>query len=103
MYTNRMARRAASKSERRHGKFLGRLIGQERRQREWSASDLSRRSGVSVDAIRSLESGRVPTPSFLTIARLAESLGLDLDDLQARASGRDPIQEVHVDDVNTSV
>ena len=50
-----------------------------------SAPALARVSDVSVDTIRSLESGRVPRPSFLTIAQLADALGLSLDQLQADA------------------
>jgi hypothetical protein len=40
---------------------------------------------VAIDTVRSLEGGRVATPAFLTIARLAEALGLSLDELHARA------------------
>jgi len=40
---------------------------------------------VAIDTVRSLENGRVATPTFLTIARLADALGLSLDELHARA------------------
>jgi transcriptional regulator with XRE-family HTH domain len=36
-------------------------------------------SGVSVDALRKIESGRVPTPALFTVAALAAALGLSLD------------------------
>ena len=50
-----------------------------------SAPDLARESSVAIDTVRSLEGGRVATPAFLTIARLAEALGLSLDELHAHA------------------
>jgi hypothetical protein len=40
---------------------------------------------VAIDTVRSLEGGRVATPAFLTIARLAAALDLSLDDLHAQA------------------
>ena len=40
---------------------------------------------MAVDTVRSLENGRVATPGFLTIARLANALGLSLDELHAQA------------------
>ena len=40
---------------------------------------------MAIDTVRSLENGRVATPAFLTIARLADALGLSLDELHARA------------------
>jgi transcriptional regulator with XRE-family HTH domain len=35
--------------------------------------------GMSVETLRKIESGRVPTPAFFTIAALAGELGLPLD------------------------
>lgn len=98
MYSYHMSRRAVSQAERQHGAQLGRVIAEERDRHRWSAADLARQSGVSVDAIRSLESGRVPTPSFLTVARLSESLGLSLNELQAKISSPVRITEVRRDD-----
>jgi transcriptional regulator with XRE-family HTH domain len=51
-------------------------------------------SGVSVDALRKIESGRVPTPALFTVAALAAALGLSLDTLVRQAhrvtSGAEP-------------
>ena len=44
---------------------------------------------MAIDTVRSLESGRVATPAFLTVARLADALGLSLDELHARAQSDD--------------
>ena len=41
-------------------------------------------AGVPVETLRKIESGRVPTPAFATVAALAATLGLSLDDLAAR-------------------
>lgn len=41
-------------------------------------------SGVSVDALRKIESGRVPTPTLFTVAALATALDLSLDSLVAQ-------------------
>jgi transcriptional regulator with XRE-family HTH domain len=81
-----MGRRPLSDAERRHGERLGRILAEHREAARRSAADIARVSDVSLDAVRSVEMGRVPTPAFLTIARLADALGLSLDDLHARAS-----------------
>jgi transcriptional regulator with XRE-family HTH domain len=80
-----MARKRTSIEEREHGRQLGVLIAAERQERGRSAPDLARESSVAIDTVRSLERGRVATPGFLTIARLADALGLSLDELHARA------------------
>jgi transcriptional regulator with XRE-family HTH domain len=36
-------------------------------------------SGVPVETLRKIESGRVPTPAFFTVAALATALNLSLD------------------------
>ena len=40
-------------------------------------------SGVSLEALRKIETGRVPTPAFFTVAALGAVLGLSLDDIAA--------------------
>jgi transcriptional regulator with XRE-family HTH domain len=37
--------------------------------------------GMPVETLRKIESGRVPTPAFFTVAALAGELGLPLDAL----------------------
>lgn len=41
--------------------------------------------GVSAETLRKIETGRAPTPAFFTVAALATTLGLSLDEL-ARAA-----------------
>jgi transcriptional regulator with XRE-family HTH domain len=38
-------------------------------------------AGVSVETLRKIETGRIPTPAFFTVAAVADVLGLSLDDL----------------------
>ncbi|MCK8615004.1 helix-turn-helix transcriptional regulator [Gordonia sp. C13] len=38
-------------------------------------------AGISPETLRKIETGRMPTPAFATIAALARSLGTSLDDL----------------------
>ncbi|SNT14775.1 Helix-turn-helix [Rhodococcoides kyotonense] len=40
-------------------------------------------AGVSPETLRKIESGRVATPAFPTIAAIADVLGLSLDDVWA--------------------
>jgi transcriptional regulator with XRE-family HTH domain len=81
-----MSRRPITDAERRHGERVGRLLAERRQTAQRSAAEVARASDVSLDAVRSLEMGRVPTPAFLTVARLAGALGVSLDELHAQAS-----------------
>lgn len=37
-------------------------------------------AGISVETLRKIETGRIPTPAFFTVVALARVLGLSLDD-----------------------
>ena len=47
--------------------------------------DVAAAAGVSAETLRKIETGRAPTPAFFTVAALATTLGLSLDEL-ARAA-----------------
>ena len=81
-------RQRLTEADRRHGERVGEEIAKARAKTGRSAQAVAETASVSIDTLRSLETGRVPTPSFLTIARVAGALGLGLDDLHAKASGR---------------
>lgn len=81
-----MPRPPITDADRRHGERLGRLIGLARDGDGRSAQELAVAARLSVDTVRSLESGRVPTPSFVTVAKVAAALDLSLDRLNAEAS-----------------
>jgi ribosome-binding protein aMBF1 (putative translation factor) len=82
---NAMSRKPVSRADREHGRRLGQLIAAGRRERQQSAPDLALESRVAIDTVRSLENGRVATPTFLTIARLAGVLGMSLDEMHGLA------------------
>ena len=48
-----------------------------------SPADVAAASGVSQEALRKIETGRVPTPAFFTVAALAGALDVPLDRLLA--------------------
>ncbi len=71
------------------GRRLGALLRQGRGERTVLAVALD--AGVSPETLRKIESGRVATPAFPTIAAVAEVLGLSLDEVWAelrRTEGR---------------
>jgi transcriptional regulator with XRE-family HTH domain len=43
--------------------------------------EVARAAGISVETLRKVETGRIPTPAFFTVATLARVLGLSLDGL----------------------
>jgi transcriptional regulator with XRE-family HTH domain len=70
------------------GERLGMLLRQARGQR--SMSEVAAASGIPVETLRKIETGRIATPAFFTVAALATALGLPLEDIAARcAPGRD--------------
>lgn len=81
-----LMRRKLDRFEVAHGRHIGTALARARELAEVSAAEIATASTVSLDAIRSLENGRVPTPGFLTVARLADALSISLDDLHAQAS-----------------
>lgn len=74
-----MVRPSLTPAERERGRRLGTLLRQARGGR--SPAEVSAASGVSLEVLRKIESGRVPTPTFFTVAALAHALGLPLDGL----------------------
>ncbi|HYQ77388.1 helix-turn-helix transcriptional regulator [Cellulomonas sp.] len=59
------------------GRRLGALLRRARGERTVLAVALD--AGVSPETLRKIESGRVATPAFPTVAAVAEVLGLSLD------------------------
>lgn len=60
------------------GQRLGALLRGARGQR--SMLDVAVRAGVSPETLRKIETGRIATPSFATVAAVATEVGLSLDD-----------------------
>lgn len=76
-----MVRPPLTPEERARGERLGDLLRRARGPR--SLTEIATRSTVPVETLRKIESGRVPTPAFFTIAALATALDLSLDTLAA--------------------
>jgi DNA-binding XRE family transcriptional regulator len=61
----------------------GRQLGSMLRQARGPASlgHVALAAGISVETLRKIETGRIPTPAFFTVVALARVLDLSLDDL----------------------
>jgi transcriptional regulator with XRE-family HTH domain len=72
-----MVRPPLTPEERARGERLGDLLRRARGER--SMVEVAERAGIPVETLRKIESGRVPTPAFFTVAALATALELSLD------------------------
>jgi transcriptional regulator with XRE-family HTH domain len=61
------------------GERLGTLLREARGAR--SMAEIAAVSGVPAETLRKIETGRIATPAFFTVAALAAALGLPLEDL----------------------
>jgi transcriptional regulator with XRE-family HTH domain len=76
-----MVRPPLTPAERDRGRRLGALLREARGPRP--PAEVAAASGISPEVLRKIESGRVPTPAFFTVAALARALELPLDRLAA--------------------
>ena len=76
-----MVRPILSPTERERGRRLGATLREARGRR--SMVDVAAASGVPVETLRKIETGRIATPAFFTVAALAGALDLDLASLAA--------------------
>ena len=51
--------------------------------------DVAARAGIPVETLRKIETGRIATPAFFTVAALAGALGLGIDKLAAELTAVD--------------
>jgi transcriptional regulator with XRE-family HTH domain len=58
-----------------------------------SMAEIAAVSGVPAETLRKIETGRIATPAFFTVAALASALGLDLAEV-ARLCGEPPGQAI---------
>ncbi|WP_017581594.1 helix-turn-helix domain-containing protein [Nocardiopsis valliformis] len=77
-----MVREPLTEEQIERGRALGTLLRQARADR--TMVDVARASGISVETLRKIEGGRIPTPAFFTVAAVAATLGLSMDALLAR-------------------
>jgi transcriptional regulator with XRE-family HTH domain len=80
-----MVRPPLTPLDRERGRLLGAVLREARGHR--SLGEVAQAAGVPLETLRKIESGRVPTPAFVTVAALAGALGLPLDDLAGRILG----------------
>ncbi len=86
-----MVRLPLTPDELARGRRLGALLRRARADRSMLTTALD--AGISPETLRKIESGRVATPAFSTIAAIAEVLGLSLDEVWAQinpAAGEKP-------------
>lgn len=76
-----MVRMPLTAAELERGERLGALLRRARGERSMLAVALD--AGVSPETLRKIESGRVATPAFSTIAAIADVLGISLDSVWA--------------------
>jgi transcriptional regulator with XRE-family HTH domain len=78
-----MVRVPLTAEEVERGRRLGAILREARGPA--SLGEVAVAAGVSVETLRKIETGRIPTPAFFTVAALARVLGLSLDDLSGTA------------------
>ena len=74
-----MVRPPLSHYEHARGERLGVLLRETRGAR--SMAEIAAMSGVPAETLRKIETGRIATPAFFTVAALAAALGLALEDV----------------------
>jgi len=74
-----MVRPPLSHFEHARGERLGTLLREARGTR--SMAEIAAVSGVPAETLRKIETGRIATPAFFTVAALAAALGLALEDV----------------------
>jgi DNA-binding Xre family transcriptional regulator len=72
------------------GRRLGRMLREARADRE--PGGVARAAGMSPETLRKIETGRLPTPAFGTIAALCEVLDLPIQDLAATWRNGPPLE-----------
>ena len=82
-----MVRLPLTPEEVERGQRLGALLRRARGERSMLVTALE--AGLSPETLRKIESGRVATPAFPTVAALAQVLGLSLDAVWAEISHPD--------------
>ncbi|SEK64133.1 helix-turn-helix domain-containing protein [Nonomuraea pusilla] len=79
-----MVRPPLTPEERLRGEQLGHILRNARGER--SIVEVAAAAGMSAETLRKIETGRIATPAFFTIASLADVLGVSLDHLAVRST-----------------
>lgn len=79
-----VVRARLSEEQIERGRQLGNALRQARGVR--TAVDIAAAAGVSVETVRKIEHGAIPTPAFFTVVALADACGVTLASLVDRIS-----------------
>ncbi|MFI6742552.1 helix-turn-helix domain-containing protein [Nonomuraea sp. NPDC050451] len=79
-----MVRPPLTPEERLRGEQLGLVLRRARGER--SIVEVAAAAGMSAETLRKIETGRIATPAFFTIAALADVLDISLDHLATRST-----------------
>jgi DNA-binding phage protein len=79
-----MVRPPLSQEERARGERLGTLLRRARGSR--SMPEIAAASGIPVETLRKIETGRIATPAFFTVAALARAVGIRLEEVVAHCA-----------------
>ncbi len=74
-----MVRPPLSEQDRERGSRLGERLRAARGER--TSVDVAQEAGISVETLRKIEHGRVPTPAFFTVVAIARAVGLPVEAL----------------------
>lgn len=88
-----MPRPPVSEVDRAYGRRLGQHLREVRTSKGYSAQRVAELSELSIDTVRSIETGRIAAPSFKTVARISAALGLKLDDLRSAIETASGVEE----------
>jgi DNA-binding phage protein len=75
-----MVRVPLTEAERARGERLGAVLREARGAR--SMVEVAATAGISVETLRKIETGRIPTPAFFTVVAVADAVGLPLEALR---------------------
>lgn len=92
-----MVRSPVSDADGEFGQRLGEYLRDVRTRAKLSAQQVAEASSLSIDTVRSIETGRVKAPSFFTVSRIASALDLGLDQIRDAIEAK---QGGHEDDHN---
>lgn len=76
-----MVRPPLTQEDHARGVRLGEILRAARGDR--TSVEVAAAAGVSVETLRKIEHGRVPTPAFFTVLSIARAVGLSLEELCA--------------------
>jgi len=82
-----MVRPPLTRLEHERGQRLGMMLREARGPR--SMAEIAAASGVPAETLRKIETGRIATPAFFTVAALAGALGLSLEEIARACSEAD--------------